>query len=211
MNRNESTRIAVAETSVILRSGVVAALKRSSTNSLQFVELDSPENFARQIRPYSPNMLIINPFFGGQFNISRCRTDRELGLTDTKIVALVTAVVDPAVLEQYDACISLYDDEQTLRSTLDEAMGVDENMPEDVDDVLDGDEEPLSTREKEIICEVVKGKTNKEVAHHFNLSVFTVQTHRRNIARKLRIHSSTALAIYAITNKLVSINEVKQP
>ena len=77
-------------------------------------------------------------------------------------------------------------------------------------DEAEGDsEEQLSQREKEIICEVVKGKTNKEIAEHLNISVFTILTHRRNIAKKLQIHSATALAIYAIANKLVSISEVK--
>ncbi len=37
MNRNESTRIAVAETSVSRRAGVVSELIRSSINRLQFV------------------------------------------------------------------------------------------------------------------------------------------------------------------------------
>ena len=42
-----------------------------------------------------------------------------------------------------------------------------------------------------------------------NISVYTVLTHRRNIARKLNIHSAIALAIYAISNKLVTVDEVK--
>ena len=82
---------------------------------------------------------------------------------------------------------------------IDAMKGETENSEEDV----------LSQREKEIVCEVVKGLTNKEIADRMNLSVFTVLTHRRNISKKLQIHSSTALTIYAITNNLVSIDEVK--
>ena len=67
----------------------------------------------------------------------------------------------------------------------------------------------LSQREKEIVTCVVKGMSNKEIADHLFISIHTVITHRRNIARKLEIHSPTLLTVYAIVNKLVDISEVK--
>ena len=67
----------------------------------------------------------------------------------------------------------------------------------------------LSQREREIITCVVKGMSNKEIADHLFISIHTVITHRRNIARKLQIHSPTLLTVYAIVNKLVDITEVK--
>ena len=56
---------------------------------------------------------------------------------------------------------------------------------------------------------VVKGFTNKEIADKLYLSPHTVITHRRNIARKLDIHSSTGLTIYAIVNKLVDLSDIR--
>lgn len=70
-------------------------------------------------------------------------------------------------------------------------------------------QDELSQREKEIITCVVKGMSNKEIAEYLYISVHTVITHRRNIARKLQIHSPTLLTVYAIVNKLVDISEVK--
>ena len=49
--------------------------------------------------------------------------------------------------------------------------------------------ETLSDREKDVIICVVQGMTNKEIANHLCISTNTVITHRRNIARKLQIHS----------------------
>ncbi len=72
-------------------------------------------------------------------------------------------------------------------------------------------EETLSDREKEIVRCVVCGLTNKEVADKLYISVNTVLTHRKNISRKLNIHSVSGLTIYAIVNKLVSLNDVKMP
>lgn len=70
------------------------------------------------------------------------------------------------------------------------------------------DAEKLSEREKDIVICVAKGMANKEIADTLCLSVNTVTTHRRNIAKKLSIHSSAGLTIYAIVNKLVTLNEV---
>ena len=56
---------------------------------------------------------------------------------------------------------------------------------------------------------VVQGIQNKEIAEHLFISVNTVITHRRNIARKLQIHSPAGLTIYAIVNGLVDISSVK--
>lgn len=67
----------------------------------------------------------------------------------------------------------------------------------------------LSEREKEIIVEIVKGLSNKEIAESLFISVNTVMTHRRNISRKLQIHSPAALTIYAIVNGLVSLDDVR--
>lgn len=69
--------------------------------------------------------------------------------------------------------------------------------------------EVLTDREKEIVCCVAKGMINKEIAEALFLSIHTVTTHRKNIARKLQIHSVAGLAIYAIAHKLVELSEVK--
>ena len=67
----------------------------------------------------------------------------------------------------------------------------------------------LSDREKDVIISLVQGMSNKEIADHLCISVNTVITHRRNIARKLQIHSPAGLTIYAIVNGLVDISSVK--
>lgn len=67
----------------------------------------------------------------------------------------------------------------------------------------------LSDRERDVIVCVVQGMQNKEIADHLCISVNTVITHRRNIARKLQIHSPAGLTIYAIVNGLVDISCVK--
>ncbi len=82
-----------------------------------------------------------------------------------------------------------------------------------VEEALETQSEPsgeaLSEREKEIIVQVVKGLSNKEIAEALFISVNTVMTHRRNIARKLQIRSAAGLTIYAIVNGLVNLDDVQ--
>ena len=65
--------------------------------------------------------------------------------------------------------------------------------------------EELSEREKEVLTLVVQGLINKEIADKLHLSLHTVLSHRKNIAKKLNIHSTAGLTIYAIVNHLVRV------
>ena len=69
--------------------------------------------------------------------------------------------------------------------------------------------EVLSEREKEIVSCIVRGLSAKETAEKLFISPNTVQTHRKNIFRKLDIHSVSGLTIYAIAGGIVKLDEVK--
>lgn len=58
--------------------------------------------------------------------------------------------------------------------------------------------ESLTTREQTILLELAQGKSNKEVALVLDISVRTVETHRKNIKRKLGISSTAGLTRYAL-------------
>ena len=67
----------------------------------------------------------------------------------------------------------------------------------------------LSEREQAIAICVAKGLSNKEIAEQLFLSVNTVTTHRRNIARKLNIHSAAGIAIYCVVRGLLKLEDIK--
>ncbi len=64
----------------------------------------------------------------------------------------------------------------------------------------DGDQ--LTAREREVVQLVAEGKISKEIADQLNISVHTVETHRTNIMRKLKVHTVGELVRYAIRNKI---------
>ena len=63
-----------------------------------------------------------------------------------------------------------------------------------------GDEtrEALTGREQTILLQLAQGKSNKDVANTLDISVRTVETHRKNIKRKLGISSTAGLTRYAM-------------
>ena len=56
----------------------------------------------------------------------------------------------------------------------------------------------LTGREQTVLLQLAKGRSNKEVAAALNISVHTVETHRKNIKRKLGISSTAGLTRYAL-------------
>jgi DNA-binding NarL/FixJ family response regulator len=71
-------------------------------------------------------------------------------------------------------------------------------------DAVDGvAREGVTAREREIIQLLAEGKSNKEAASTLAISVKTIEAHRANIMRKLRLRSVSELVRYAIRNKIV--------
>lgn len=64
--------------------------------------------------------------------------------------------------------------------------------------VMSGGREQLTNREQVVLLQLAQGKSNKEVAAELDISVRTVETHRKNIKRKLGISSTAGLTRYAL-------------
>ena len=64
--------------------------------------------------------------------------------------------------------------------------------------------ELLTAREREILQLLAKGKSNKDIAAMLSLSLYTVETHRRNLQEKLNLHSLAELILYAVRKGLIS-------
>jgi two-component system response regulator NreC len=65
------------------------------------------------------------------------------------------------------------------------------------------EEDPLSSREREVLRLLAYGHTNPEIATQLFISVRTAETHRAHIMQKLRITTRAELVRYAITQGLL--------
>lgn len=197
------THIVIAEPSQIVRSGLVALLRRFTAFSADVAELWDLSGLSRELACCRPDVLLINPALAGAWTPVRLRA--EAGLPELRVVALLHAQLPSSQLLEYDDSIGLFDSAEQIREKLVRAA-----EPDRPGDASAAGRQDLTAREREIVVCVVKGLTNKQIADKLFLSAHTVMTHRKNIAAKLQIHSPAGLTIYAIVNKLVDIDEVRE-
>jgi DNA-binding NarL/FixJ family response regulator len=67
-------------------------------------------------------------------------------------------------------------------------------------------DEQLSERETAVLKWLAKGLSNKEVADELNISIHTVNTHRKNIMDKTGIRSLAGLTIYAVSKGIINLD-----
>jgi DNA-binding NarL/FixJ family response regulator len=198
---NINLKIAIAEASAIVRSGVEVQMKKLSGFRLQLTEITRSELVHEAIRMQKPDILIINPSMIVGFSLQQIK--EECGCPGMKCIALLYNLTDNSILLPFDEKINIYDTNNEIRQKLEQLY------VEEIQGITENDEQQiLSAREKEIVVCVVKGMTNRAIADRLFLSTHTVITHRRNIARKLQIHSASGLTVYAIVNKLIELKEV---
>jgi two-component system NarL family response regulator len=64
----------------------------------------------------------------------------------------------------------------------------------------------LGAREREIVQLLAEGHTSREIAQQLHISTTTVETHRRNIMKKLGVHNIAELTKYAIREGMTSLD-----
>lgn len=189
--------ILIAENAPIISGGLALSLKKLPGYRVEIIEANNKTTMLQEISDKHVDILIANPTFGGLTHPSEIR---KVSLNpDIKIMAIEYGKLSAQTLALFDDHIHITDDIHTLSQKI---------LPSGKIDTIEN-KEFLSSREKEIVSLVVKGFTNQEIADNLFLSIHTVITHRRNIARKLEIHSATGLTIYAIVNKIVDLSEIK--
>ena len=194
MSKDVRHRVVLVESSEIVAAGIAAIIGRSP----EFVLVQSLANPGYYNSNEAPDIIVVNPAvidYNDRLDIRSC-----FGGADCAIVALAHGNYEENVLRQYDECIGIYDNAARILQKLKSAVDVNAQTPK-------GDINDLSSRERDILAAVAKGKTNKEIADEFNISVYTVISHRRNISQKLGINSIPGLTVYAIMNKLVDVSD----
>ncbi|GHU73091.1 helix-turn-helix transcriptional regulator [Bacteroidia bacterium] len=191
-------KIVLAEPSAIIRNGMLAVLHRFNRIQMDVYEVTEIEQLKSVLQWQKPDLLLVNPLV---FNlISLQQIKKEAGNPALKCVAIQSALADTSLFKLFDEVIGLYDSVEQINEKLTNLI----SQPEEENRL-----ESLTVREKGIIVCIVKGMTNKEIADKLHLSTHTVISHRRNIATKLQIHSASGLTIYAIVNKLITLDEIK--
>lgn len=195
MSREGKYRIVIIEPSEIIASGIAAIIDKNPEFTV-VKTLSSTAYFNGS--GTDADIIIVNPAVI-DYN-DRLDVRSSLGAWNATIVALTHNSLEESVMRQYNECIGIYDNNARIIQKLKNAMEENAQAPK-------SDINELSGRERDILAAVAKGMTNKEIADEFNISIYTVISHRRNISQKLGINSIPGLTVYAIMNKLVDISD----
>lgn len=195
MNKEGKYNVVLIEPSEIIATGISAIINSNPKFNVTQT-LNDPSYYNSNNNDI--DIVVINPAVV-DYN-DRLDIRSWLGAGGTALVALTHSNYEESVLRQYDECIGVYDNAARITQKLKNAIEENNKNPK-------SDLNELSSREKDILAAVAMGKTNKEIADEFNISIYTVISHRRNISQKLGINSIPGLTVYAIMNKLVDISD----
>jgi len=177
----------LADASEFEVGGILHDLSRSSETHLRNIDAD---------------IILVDPsVFDSEGSLQARKRISEF--TEASVVAIQTSLVSEDVIRQYDEAVSIYDDPSTIIKKLRAALDARADAPK-------AEGEDLSQREKEILVCVAKGMLNKEIADLYNISIYTVITHRKNITRKTGIKTVAGLTVYALLNGLIDMNSIEQ-
>jgi len=116
-------------------------------------------------------------------------------------VALVYNFFDQQLLSMFDKTINITEQGDSIAEKI-KNIGNSE-----IHNSFDTEHEQLSEREIDVLKLIVKGLANKEIADSLNISIHTVISHRKNISQKTGIKSQSGLTIYAISNKIILLED----
>jgi DNA-binding NarL/FixJ family response regulator len=116
-------------------------------------------------------------------------------------IGIVYSYYDNVLLCHYSDILSMNDSAETIVRVVNNSLS-----GNNCDDL----KEPLSQREIEVLKQLIDGLSNKEIADILNISTHTVVSHRKKIMEKTGIKSLPGLTIFAISQKIISINAIHQ-
>ncbi|WP_436854214.1 response regulator [Staphylococcus caeli] len=132
---------------------------------------------------------------------------------DIKILVLTSYVDDEHVISAIDKGADGYEmkdvEPEQLIHTIKRVLAGDKMIHPQAQHVIETvSQKPhftnkLSKRESEVLMEMAKGKTNKEIAETLFVSEKTIKTHVSHIFNKLQVTDRTQAAIYAMQNNLL--------
>ena len=155
----------------------------------------------QELRSMAPDVVIVDPEIFDYASRSSVKA-RLAEYSDAAVLAFTIGPLDEDQQRQYDGVIGLMDTPPAIIKKVRAAL-------EDRTEAPRSEGEELSQREKEILICVAKGMLNKEIADLYNISIYTVITHRKNITRKTGIKTVAGLTVYALLNNLIDMNSVE--
>lgn len=192
--------IIILESSQIIYEGLYSVLSQSDI-TCNLNKVDSLEDLEQRLSVKKTDLLIVNPMQLA----NREKDARRIRKNHPKlsIIGINLGIIDQHLQSLLDASFTIFDSPHQIVELIQKVCL--KNGDRQKNNAADDN---LTDREVGILTLLVHGFSNKEIADSLNISVHTVVTHRKNIATKTGIRSQSGLVIYAISKKIVAIDDI---
>lgn len=193
----ERKNIIILEPSQIIFEGLSTILSKSNSY-YKFYRAENLNELESLIKSEKIDIAIINP---SQIQ-NKVKEFYNLKKDNPCIycIALIYSLFDNHLLSLFDKEISIFNSALGINKVIDEIGNA-------TQEINSSENEQLTEREIDVLKLLVKGLSNKEIGDTLNISIHTVISHRKNITQKTGIKSQSGLTIYAISNKIVLLED----
>lgn len=190
--------IAVMVYSDIIYEGLYNVLTHSELDC-SVCKVSSLEDFQEIIHSKHVDILVTNPM---QL-VNRTKEVKKVknNYPNLSIIGLNMGIIDNDLAQLLDDTFTVYD---SIPHVLNKIVRTSESSENKNSSNTDN----LTEREIDVLTNLVHGMSNKEIAEALSISIHTVVTHRKNISSKTGIRSQSGLTIYAISKKIISIDDI---
>ena len=199
--REPIRKILILEPSVLIAEGLRHVIDNFAGYDVCGIIRNQEGDIWAKIDDFNADLVIADPSVFDNRDRAGAH-DMIKGIANAPVMALISTAADAAYAYTYDGTIYLSDTSDDIEQKISTVMKA---APAE----QRGEGEELSSREKEILVCVAKGMLNKEISDHFNISIYTVITHRKNITRKTGIKTVAGLTVYALLNNLIDMNAME--
>ncbi len=186
--------IVILEPSKVLSEGLSSSITKVEHN-YYFYYLDDLNDIEALHLNKEVSMVLINPILIQNRLQDFNKLKRQF--PDIYWIGIIYSFFDTSLLNKLDDSFSITDDITTITRKI--------NLISNNQNSSFSKKEELSERESDVLKWLAKGLSNKEIADRLNISIHTVNTHRRNIMDKTGIKSLAGLTIYAVSKGLIPL------
>ena len=219
-----SKSIIIADSSELVRRGLKAILKSTSVAQYNLIDVESSIELFDKLNSTKDSILIVDYTSVG-FSLDdivkvKSKFKRLLIVAITPYINAATiaqairAGIESHIKKECSAKEIVESIEDTINGKKFFCADIVKQMKNESVDVetiefnsLSFDETSLSERELEIIQFIAEGYTNSQIAAVLYLSNHTINTHRKNIMKKLNVNNTAGIVMYAVKTELVSPNQ----
>lgn len=184
--------IAIIDSAPIISEGIQNLIVKSHL-FVKIVSIKDIENLHIHADRLKIDLIIISP----NLILNKLKYFNQIknNFPHIKWIGLTYTILEKELLSFFDELIPINDSYETITRKIEYFLSTTQSESIQI----------LTDREQNVLKEIIKGHSNKEIADILNISIHTVMSHRKNIYQKTDIKSQAGLTVYALTHNIVSI------